>query len=215
MPGDNMKVLEILSEAEQPTARSFDVQELVKTFKNKAEIEKHLRKLWGTDKLTFKGQPFFKGNDDGPVMKKARAAADRELKGDVEVTFEYKNEMDEFTVTVDEAKLVYMGYAERTGMLYLGYDIWLNNEEVEEVFDKLYKAHTGQEYDYDDPKLEKEWRDFQKKNSNFFGGFIEVSSADGKKFDADTLVLEPNGFYKGVKKERQFKSLDLVDLMNS
>lgn len=209
-----MKLAELLlNEAEQ--ARSFDVQEIVKTFKNKAEIEKHLRKLWGSHHLTFRGQPFFAGNEDGPVIKNAEKAAAREMKGTIDVDLEYKSEYKAFDIQVDETKLVYIGYSEENDMLYLGYDVWMNSEELENAFDELYKGETGKVFDIDDPEMEKEFMAWRKKNEAFFGAIVEVRSTDGKKFEADLLHAVPNGFYGGITKSFQYKSMKLIDLMHS
>jgi len=207
-------MIELLSEAAQE-ARSFDIQEIVKTFKNKADIEKHLRKLWGSKHLTFRGQPFFANDQDGAVIKGAKKAVDRELKGTIDIDLEYKSEQDVFDITVDEVKLVYMGYSQSNDMLYLGYDVWMNGEEIENAFDKLYEKETGEEFNIDDPEMEKEFMAWRKKYDAFFGALVEVRSDDGKRFEADLLHADAGGFYKGIAKGYQYKSMKLIDLMNS
>lgn len=207
-----MKVLEILNEA-APEGRSFDIQELVKTFKTKAQIEKHVHKLWGTDKLTFKGQAFFAGSDFGPVMKNAMAKADKGLGRALEVDLEYKSVGNTVDIAIDEKQLAYVGYSQTNDMLYFGYDVWLNSEELEKEFDNLYEDETGEEFDPDNMETEKEWKNFIKQNPTMYSVLIELSSNDGKKWDADLLDSAGNGFYNGIRKTRQFKAMNLIDLM--
>ena len=208
------ELLGLLAEAEEATARSFELEEIVKTFKNKNDIEKHLNKLWGSKHLTFRGQPFFSGNDWGPVYKGCDKAGQKALKADdsIQTNLELENESREAYLDVDSMQEVYLGYSVTNDMLYIGFDMWMRDEGFEQPFEDMYEDAFGEPFDDSSDEMNARWKKFKDANPAFYGGLVELSSKDGKRFEADVLVTEPGGFYKGVHDSQIFKSMKLIDL---
>ena len=202
------ELLELLAEE----ARSFDLEELAKTFKNPVELKKHVQKLWGSKHMTFKGQEFFSGNSFGPVYNGALKTGEKELKNyKFEAELELKGEFYSANLEVDDQQEVYLGYDPKDDKLYIGFDIWVRDEGLETAFEEMYQDAFDEEINDSSEEFHQRFKEFQDDNGIFYGALIELNSQDGKKFTGDVVATEKDGFYKGIY-NKTLKSLKLVDL---
>jgi hypothetical protein len=210
-----MLIRELLEMLNEDLPKQIELNDLAKAFPTKHG--KAFAKLWGGDRLTYKGQQLFAGGELGQAYKGALKAVTKEMKS-FEHTVVYKR--DEQTVEINDAESqeVYMGWSEEEDALYIGLDVWLNDDSADggpigAAFDEMYKEDTGKDFDPDisgGPE-QKAWTDFSSKNM-FVGALFELSSKDGKTFTADLISSDCGGFYKSIYKSQFFKRLKLNDL---
>lgn len=196
-------------------AGSYEIKDLVQNFPS--THGKALQKMWGkSGALLFKGQPLFKDDDLGPAYEGAMKAAEQYDGTDVEVQVYYEGDSDSVDIQVDGMQECYLGYDKKHDKLYIGYDVWLNDESIESAFDYIFKSATGERFDADNDDHNEEYRVWKssKDYPGFMGFLFELSSKDGKRFNADLIHSEVGGFYKGIynSKSGEFKRLGLTDL---
>lgn len=182
--------------------KTYEIRDVVEFFpKGK---EKLLRKFWGFDGgLTYKGQLLFTKGDLGPAYEGADKAAEK-----------YINDPDKFYVMVynkleipaHDAQECYLGYDPKDNSLWIGYDVWLDEETFNQEFDKAYPRE-----DVEGKVFKEAWEEF--KNA-FTGVLLPLKSTDGKKFKvvASKTIERPGGFYSGIYNRNDTKKLGLIDL---
>lgn len=211
------ELLVILAEEE---AKPIELKDIYAAQKGKTE--KAIDKLWGTDKLMYKGQLFFKGTDHdfGPVYEGAFKAAEKVFKKfNTELVFRHESKEVEVELGDRDSQEVYLGWSPTEDKLYMGFDAWLQDETnngINNAFDDMYHEATGDKYDPDskDTKYHKAWKEFSDSNL-FLGILVELTTTDGKKFTADIVESVGKGFYSGIynsKNNSEFKRLKLIDL---
>jgi len=207
-----------------------EIKDVIAHFPSK--YKKVLQVLWGTHRLTYKGQQLFTGRESsmddtaadlGPVYMGAIHAAEKAMKkmtvpvdiqgmpdvllNDENVRRKHGNLESEIESEIDESQECYLGYDPKHDQLYIGFDCWLNDEAYNEF---------ANQFDDSNPEIEKAlnkvWKEFNEKK--FQGELFKLTSSDGKNFKAeeDDSVSGPGGFYKAVYKSPGFKRLGLVDL---
>lgn len=206
---------ELLAILEAEQSRTFELEELVKTFSNRFDVQKHAAKLWGSKLLTYKGQPFFTDSGIGEIQKYADETGRKALNGKhaIEVDVSLKHENRRVFLTVDNMQEVYLGYSIERDMFYIGYDMWLDTSPLESAFEDMYEDAFGEPLDDASPEVHERWRQFEKHNGSFYGGLVELATGDGLDFDDyDVLETSPGGFYRAIYDKPLFRSMDLIDL---
>jgi hypothetical protein len=229
-----IKSLLFLTESDLPADGEVAVEDLVKFFpsKHKAAIQK----LWGSERLTFHGEKFFSSDKHGPVYDGVLKAAEEGFGADTALVNiniapshmpppgnqrkwrDYVEDMKDFEADIkldfDDAQEVYLGYQPSSGNLWVGFDAWLDesdlNEKIDDYMDSLDNIHGNMRDDVEN-YIGKEAQD-----TNFFGVLMELTTSDGKTFEVSEIIVEPHGFYKGVHshagKYGPFSRLNLIDL---
>lgn len=190
-----------------------EIHDLVKNFPT--THKKALQKLWGGKRLVYKGKTLFDHDDHGPAYRGAIKAAEKAKKRGLSLSFRFRDAETEKEVDISEMQEVYLGYDESQDKLYIGFDAWLDDQAIEEVFDDLYRESEGEEFDVDsnEPKFVDAWREFKKlEGKGLWGLLFELDSTDGEHFTADLVHDEADGFYRGIYRSQVFKSMKLIDL---
>lgn len=224
-----MKFLQELTnlfEAEVPGVNHVDIEDLIKHFPN--NHKKAIEKLWGGDRLTWNGISFH--SDGGIYDGKLDKAADSWGKNGGELHVEVSD--IPFTTEDGETKSievnfeqpinpskdgqeVYMGIDPQTGDLYVGYDIWSNEEDFSAEWDKAFENETGEVFDYDNPAHAKAYTAAHKEITSGGNWMLFKLEKDGDDF---SFELEDEGgdgtFYssKGRGGHTQAKNMGLIDL---
>lgn len=173
-----------------------------------------IKKLWGSEFIAYKGQPFFKDKNSanyGPAYEGLLKAAEKEFKH-IEMDPIYVEDPKGKESEINNIKFqdgpqeVYLGYDPKSDKLYVGYDA---NADIDAAFSKW-----SDKFDDEDPAVEKSldktWREIQ--NQDFQGVLFELDTKNGKNFSADVTDIEKRGFYKGIYKSPMFKHKKLIDL---
>lgn len=192
-------LLELLEEA-----GSYEIKDLVKNFPSKHG--KALQKMWGkSGKLLYKGQPLFDGASLGAAYEGAMEAAEKINGEAIRISVYFEGESDEVDIEIDEMQECYLGYDKKQDKLFIGYDVWMNDESIEQAFDEVYKQATGERFDADKKDHEESYRAWKTGGDypGFTGLLFELSSKDGRTFEADLVQDSPGGFYKGVYNSRE------------
>lgn len=206
-----MKLSQILAEAKQvcESTGNVEIADLVANFPSTYKAA--LGKLWGGDRLTYKGQQLFKDGDLGPAYEGAIDAAEKELKSKYSIIFNFDDMTTEQEVVFSDQQEVYLGFDKRANQLYIGFDAWIADDDLNEVFDKMYAEQYGE--DVDDVEEYQEMRaGFIEQAKSGFRGLLFELQGDGRRFTADLIQDAPGGFYKGIYKSAEFKRAGLVDL---
>lgn len=198
-----MLLRELLEEKTQiDKNKTYEIKDIVEFFpKGK---EKLLQKFWGMDGgLTYKGQLLFTKNDLGPAYE-----------GVIKAGEDYINDPDKFYVMVfdklevnaSDAQESYLGYDPKDDTLWVGFDVWLDEESFNQEFDKKYPRE-----DVEGEVFKEAWEEFKK---SFTGVLLPLKSKDGKKFKVieSKTIERPGGFYKGIYNRNETKKLGLIDL---
>lgn len=239
---ETLRSLLFLTEADLPKDGPVALEDLVKYFPSKHS--QAIEKLWGTHRLTYKGEQFFEkeGTGYGPVYEGAdECGQDAIKKEEVNIKIdptqcdeeEYRSVIQtaedagidipefEMDVKIDEMQEVYLGYNPKTDRLWIGYDCWADHNEIDEEIDEYINSlDTG---DYDRHRTEELHNAVERaimeemKELGFFGGLVELKTADGVNFEFGDVVVEPGGFYRGIHSPRgygygSFKRMGLIDL---
>jgi len=230
---DTIRSLLFLTEADLPKDGPVSVEDLVKFFpsKHKQAIEK----LWGLDRLTYKGKQFFdEGSGFGPVYTGAMEAGKQAAKNEtIEFQFDPSQTTNhdhraliqdaedsgkdipsfEVDIKLDDMQEVYLGYQPSSGNLYIGFDAWADtvDDKIDEYLDGL-DVDDDNIRDAIDSSIQLALKDF-----GFFGVLVELKSTDGVRFTANEVIVEPRGFYRGIHNSSAhgssaFKHLKLIDL---
>lgn len=218
-----MKLAEIHShyivEADEPGAPDLngkgpiEVSDVLKYFPK--NYQKVLRVLWGKPRLSFKGKPFFDEvyNDIDDALEQAKKDGyEVEMSIPVEGTDELDMDELNYQAEVADTQEVYLGYSPSEDCLYVGVDVWLQEESFNEAWDREFENATGEEFDMDNEEHAKvfnsAWKEYR---DNGFVGALFKLEGDGP-FDAQEEITMPGGFYRGVRPSPTFKALKLVDL---
>jgi len=195
---------ELLALQEEQTV---DIVDIVKTFPNKKEAEAHARKLWGTPRLTYMGNPILGGNND--VYSHFDEIIDS-LKDDEDLYVELGHTMEDhepIRVKMVDFQECYLGIDPKTSNLFVGLDAWMDEEDMNEKSDK-----EGIEYSEDkNSDWGKLWEEFKKASPYVI---LELGSSNGKSFKIhDIITGSGNGhgmFYSAGHKEMQRRGI--IDL---
>ena len=213
-----MKLSDIVIKEEAPEGdKPIDLNDLLEFFPN--TYKKAVSTLAKSGRLTWGGKKVFtKDGDYGPALEQAVADAESFLKDEkIEITLELDgavadlDEHSDFTgeYELDEHQEVYVGFATRGEKLMIGFDVWLDEDNFNQDFDKEFETAFGEDYDGDNPDHEKIFnhtRDQFLKQS-FVGVLVGVDQ-DG---NCDIEHSAPGGFYKGIYNDSIFKRLNAVD----
>lgn len=182
--------------------------------------KKYLRALWGKDRLTFQGKPFFgKGDTVYDDVHSALDAAKKLTNTDgIELTIEAPDAGDlegfDFTwaARVDDQQEVYLGYEPKGDVLWVGVDAWTNEESFNQAWDEEFEKHTGEEFDMENEDHDKMFKAVHKEflEMGFLGILYQLTGDPINSADQD--VVMPGGFYKGIYRGATFKSMNLIDL---
>lgn len=227
----NMKFLQELTglyEAEVAGVNHVDIADLIKHFPN--NHKKAIEKLWGGERLTWNGIPFHGEGSDSIYGDKLDAAMKEwssqggemhvELSGIdyhpaeggdpefIEVSY------DQPANPVKDGQEVYMGYDPKSGDLYVGYDMWADEEIFNEEWDTAFKTATGENFEYDEPSHQKAFNEAHKEFAN--GGswmLFKIDFNDGE-LNVDTEDEGDGTFYgSGGRSGRSVsKQMGLIDL---
>lgn len=206
--------------------KTVELDDIVKFFPGHHEAA--IRKLWGTERLTWHGKKFFEGEELGDVYIEAEDAVDaviQDVKVDGQITLspvyrsglpelEFEDDFVEWEITFgkQDKQEVYLGYDPETDKLYMGFDAWANEQDYNDAFDDEFKRIVGEEFDYENEVhaaiAQQAWEAYQKGKLGFYGIIFEISIDKSSNMidEAEELPEFTNagGFYRGVY--TQFKS---------
>jgi hypothetical protein len=230
-----IKSLLFLTEADLPSDGPVAVEDLAKFFPSKHS--EAIQKLWGTHRLTYKGKQFFdKGSEYGPVYKGAIETGehfakekeievnidptrcdDHELRAIIQDAEDDGTDIPEFEVKlkIEELQEVYLGFNPKKGDLYIGFDAWIDHNDLDHEIDEYMNGLDGDDEELRDA-IERAIM-AEMKHHTMVGVLVELKSTDGENFTAGDVIIEPGGFYKGLHNTRMhggeaFKRLGLIDL---
>lgn len=197
-----------------------------------------LKKLWGSQHLSWHGKRFFDDGELGPAYVQAEEAAREylsngeedkiigdvmvdlspikgELADDVDYDYEY-----EFNATFedDESTLqeCYLGYDPKRDVLYIGFDAWSTDEDFNKEWDDKFKEASGIKFDQDDPKHEKildaAWKMYHTKQMGFYGFIFEITDSGGSMKAEMAHPPMTGGFYGGMYKMFKSQNPNVIDL---
>lgn len=205
-----MKLLtELLNLIESPEPQGpVDIHDVVKYFpKNTAKAALALLK---NNRLEVKGKDFFDFLDEvlEPAGQKALKKHEFELTFDV--TIDGKSIDGE--VPADDSQEVYCGYSPSKNVFIVGFDVWINEGEFDELFEKTFKRIRGHIFDHDDTEdrkiYDQAWKEFQ---AQVFQGYAVEVSINGKAGNFEHSL--PGGFYRSpMMSEIKSEFPDLIDL---
>ena len=224
-----MKVSQLLSEAD--VSLPLELHDVVKFFPN--TYKRVMSAKWGMDHpgtLMYHGHPFFASEEGETAYDHIEAAVknildDEEFGVEVNLTMDLRHlDSDDdlqkdshdftFEAKVSDSQEVYLGYSPHDDALFVGYDVWIDEESFNEAWDREFREATGEEYDSDNPDHEAVFNGVwdHMKNDMFFGMLFEVKEQGGH-WVAEEVSTRQGGFYKGIYRgDQHFKSLDLIDL---
>lgn len=233
---DTIRSLLFITESDLPKDGPVAVEDLVKYFPSKHV--QAIEKLWGSHRLTYKGKQFFseEGNDFGPVYKGAieegeRAAKEENVNYNIDpsqtddandrATIQDAEDEGvhiknfEADVKLGEMQEVYLGYQPKTGHLWIGFDAWTDDHDLDDQIDEYMDSIEVDDHTVRDAienAIHHELKDL-----GFWGVLIELVSNDGEDFEAKQVITEPGGFYRGIHNSKAhgnhaFKHLALIDL---
>jgi len=221
---------ELLSLHEAPEV-PIELKDLIKAFPN--HHSKAISKLWGGKRLVWHGDRFFDGHDLGPAYLKSIAAAHYEMKNgdpiEVNLPFQVKASEDDedgghditevdFTFHAEieprDTQECYLGYDPKKDKLYIGFDVWLDENGLNEQFDKAFEDETGEQHDLDNEDhqatYQEVWDAFKK--HTMYGMVFEISH-DGDEYTAEEAVAPmQGGFYRGTRKIFQHQHPNVIDI---
>lgn len=205
-----MKLLtELLNLIESPEPQGpVDILDVVKYFpKNTAKAFKALLK---NDRLQVKGKDFFDFLDDVLELAGQKALKKHEFELSLDVTIDDEPITGE--VPADDAQEVYCGYSPSKNVFIVGFDVWINEGEFDELFERTFKRVRGQRFDYDntdDRKIyDQAWKEFQTQVSRGYAVEVSINGKAGN-FEASSV----GGFYRStVMSEIKSEFPDLIDL---
>ena len=216
-------------EAEGPTGESAEIRDVLAAFSSPARQKAALNALWGKDRLEYNGMKFFSGNNLGPAYKKAEAAAEEAIKQGTEVRVSIPlpgNLVDaidpdahwddlEYEATIADKQEVYVGYSPKNDQLYIGYDIWLDENDFNDAWDREFENAFGERFDDEDEDHQalfdaawKQYRDYG------HGILFELNDdlTDANVALSSDEVGRPGMFYQSIHNSSPFKNLGLVDI---
>lgn len=189
---------------------------------------KALEKLWGGKRLSWNGDKFFADNKLGPAYEKAEQAAvaymDDGYNTDVQIELHGKDDAShDFQFDIEfghdrgaDHQECYLGYDPHSDKLYIGFDVWVSEENFNSDFDPAFKELTGEEYDSDDEEHHKifneAWQEYQSGGWGFWGLVFEISHDTGEYKAEEAFQPLPGGFYKGMYKMFKANHKNVVDL---
>lgn len=205
-----MKLLtELLNLIESPEPQGpVDIFDAVKYFpKNTAKAVQTLLK---NGRLQVNGKDFFEFLDDVLEPAGQKALKKHEFEWSLDEIIDDESIAGE--VPADDSQEVYCGYSPSKNAFIVGFDVWINEGEFDELFERTFKRVRGHRFDYDNTDDRKiyvqAWKEFQ--NQIFHGYAVEVS-INGKagNFEASSV----GGFYRStVMSEIKSEFPDLIDL---
>jgi hypothetical protein len=211
-----MKILQELISINEDSTEPVEVKDVV-TGRNPAIARKYLAALWGKPRLVFNGKPFF---SDGGIYDYIEGALE-ELKAqgfevDMSISVDGTDDLPmdslEYQAEVDDFQEVYLGYSLTDDCLYVGVDVWLKEESFNDAWDKEFEDQTGEEFDMDNDEHQKvfnsAWEDYKR---NGFVGMLFRLEGSGP-FNAEEVLQESGGFYRGIYRSATFERIGLIDL---
>lgn len=224
-----MKLSEIkaLTEADENT-KPAELKDIVQLYPTKAR--QAILAMSKKGRVLYNGKPLFDvGGDFSNLFHVADEYASRYVKElefeksiplDIELEDDKYWESYDFEIRVDDAQEVYLGYRPSDNCLYIGYDVWLDENDFNENWDKQFKKNLGEEFDNDNEQHEKifnkAWEYYKKHSANDGVLFKLVPSGQGFKayeeLKSSDLGDKGGMFYEGIHRTPQFKTLGLVDI---
>lgn len=217
-----MKLAELkIFEAEQAPAGPIELKDLIEYFPG--NYAKAIQKMWGKDRLVYKGMKFFDKGGLGEVYDKALEAIDEWYRDEDNKVNVYLPIPDgdnlgmtefEYEASVESLQEVYVGYRPEGDRLYIGVDAWLDENDFNDEWDRKFKSETGKEYNEEYEDHSALFHDAWKKYTNMrgYGILFHVTFSSGGAAEVEVELESQGGFYGGVRKMSPFKSLGLVDV---
>lgn len=197
-----MKVNELFEAEEQ---KPVELTDIVKYFPNNAQ--KAAEKLLQNDRLVVNGKPFFDYYHE-VVLPRAEALA---KKSEYELTFPIEGDLVHVSVSADEVQEVYCGYSQKSGVFIVGFDVWTNNQDFDDAFEKHFHAVTGRQFDLDDDEetYDEVWEAYKTQSMQ---GFAVSIYPNGRVAEYEESFT--GGFYKAGKAQASIKNVfpDVIDL---
>ncbi len=215
-----MKLSEIklLEAVESAPAGPIELKDLIKYFPG--TYAKAIAKMWGKDRLVYKGMKFFDKGGLGEAYDKANDAIEAWIKDEdnkVEVALPVNvGIMDEFIyeASIDDVQEVYVGYRPDGDELYVGVDAWLDENDFNENWDREFKKASGETYDEENEEhsdaFHTAWKEYTSMGG--YGILFHISFSPSGQAEATVELESQGGFYRGVRAMSPFKSLGLVDI---
>ena len=209
-----MKFSELLESSQD---RVLELKDVIKFFPN--TYAKAIAVKWGDHALMYHGKPFFGKEGIRDVYDEINDVAEY-VKETTKVQMIFQAEandlgFDEFDGEIDvaEAQEVYLGYDKDHDALYVGFDMWLDEESFNREWDEQFETQTGKSFDMDDPEhqeiFDSIWQQY--KDQGMAGGLFRLIPSRGS-FEAEEEYVMQGGFYRGIYSQSFFKNMDLIDL---
>lgn len=213
-----MKLIEL--RIDEDASQPLELHDVVKFFPN--TYARVIKVKAHSGQLTFAGKALTHDGSDGPAITEAEQQVDHILEENegVEIHLDMDtSELDNphlgdhsfsFNAKVDDKKLVFLGYHPPTNRLFLGYDVWLSENEFNDEWDREFEKAAGEPFDQDDPDHEavfqKAWKQFQE--MTFIGMLFSVND----DFVGEQEYELPGGFYKSIAKMEGVRRLELIHI---
>ena len=190
-------------------------------------LAKAVHAIWST-RLHFQGkswEEFYKHIDE--MGEDFIKESDGWFTKDFEIVYDgdddYLEESFDVNLEIDSCQEVYFGFSSKTpDTVYIGYDVWWNEEEVWQPFYKAFKKMMKVSYNEDDTQHEIIADHFWKEQvlpGQMFGVLLKVKCSNGEQTKISVAInssanigKKAGGFYKTIYKSPEFKELGLTDL---
>lgn len=217
-----------LYEAEVVGVNHVELADLVKHFPN--NHKRAIEKLWGGERLTWNGIPFhgdgsesiYGGELDKAINKWSSDGGELHVSlSDIDYHPEEGGDPQFIEVSYDQpinpikdGQEVYMGFDPQSGDLYVGFDVWTDEEIFNEEWDKAFKNETGEEFDYDEPAHAKAFSAAHKEMTSGGMWMLFKLEHSGDGVVADVVEDGDGTFYSSNSRSgrAQVKSMGLIDL---
>lgn len=202
-----MNILDIIKE--DAGARTYELTELISNFPKNHKLA--IKKLWGSGRITYKGKSILS------MYQQLEEAAVKMMKGtDTEystVEMDIQNsDADPLQVIIGDHQECYLGYNVGDDLFYIGFDLWLNEQDFYDQFDKEYKKYYLKGKDYDSNPISTAAFDWYWKNHLAASGLYAVRT-DGMSFTCvGGETRWPGLFYQKMYRQAWFKDYKLTDL---
>ena len=175
---------------------------------------KAFQKLWGGHRLAWQGMSLFDKDTThlGKGYKQIIDAAEHEIFGStiaVDIISSISSDSANIQFQKGDAQECYLGYDAHDNSMYVGFDAWADESELEELV-KQYVADDGGDPE-DEEEYAQAWSRFNANSPGFIGLLVHITGKPDN-LDAEVIEAESGGFYSGIYRRSSFKRLGLKDL---
>lgn len=213
-------------DGEATGSEPIELKEIAKFYPKKAR--EAILALGRKGRVLYKGEPLFSPTGGISVLYENAIDAgteylknvelERSVPMDIEVDDEVWDSY-EYESRVDDSQEVYLGYRAADDCLYIGYDVWLEENDFNDNWDKQFKKYLGEEFDHENEQhakiFDKAWKYFI---NHGFSVLFKLTYAQNAQFKAheelrsDHISDKAGMFYEGIYRTSAFKSMGLVDI---